>query len=57
MADITLTAAQVKGISSLSDARRKAADVTEDGTINVSDISGIAAHVKSIKSLPDKTIA
>ena len=57
VADITLTAAQVKGISSLSDARRKAADVTEDGTINVSDISGIAAHVKSIKSLPDKTIA
>lgn len=55
--DITLTAAHVKGVSSLNENRRKAADINGDNSINVSDISRIAAHVKSIKSLPDKTIA
>ena len=55
--DVTLTAAHVKGISSLSAKRLKAADVNEDGKVNVSDITRIAAHVKGIRALADKNIA
>ena len=55
--DISLAAAQVKGVSSLSDSRRKAADVNEDKIVNISDVSMIAAHVKSKKKLPDKNVA
>ena len=53
----TLTDAHVKGISSLSEKRLKAADVNEDGKVNVSDITRIAAHVKGIRALSDKNIA
>lgn len=48
--DISLIAAHIKGIKSLSVSKEKA-DVNNDGKINVTDTSLVAAHIKGIKSL------
>jgi hypothetical protein len=49
--DITLTAANVKGVKILSEKRRARADVNGDGKINITDVIMIAAHVKGKKML------
>ena len=49
VSDISMLAAQVKGLKIMSDT--SAADLNGDGTVNVSDISLLAAHVKGIKTL------
>ncbi len=49
--DVSLAAAHVKGVKSLSGDKLAKADVNGDGKVNVTDVSLIAAHIKGIKTL------
>ena len=50
-ADITKTAAHIKGLKTLKDDEKDRADVNKDGKINSGDITKIAAHIKGLKKL------
>ena len=52
--DISLLAANVKGIRPLAEEKLDAADLNGDNKINVTDISLLAAHVKGIRPLVPK---
>ena len=49
--DISIIAANVKGIRPIDKYSINAADTNSDGSINVSDIALAAAHVKSIRKI------
>ena len=46
VADISVTAAHIKGVMPLEGARLAAADVNADGSVNITDLSQIVGHVK-----------
>ena len=50
-ADITKTAAHIKGLKKLTDEEKKRADTNTDNRIDSSDIMRIAAHIKGLKKL------
>ena len=50
-ADITKTAAHIKGMKTLSDSEKARADVNGDSKINSADITKIAAHIKGLKTI------
>ena len=50
-ADITKTAAHIKGLKTLKDDEKVRADVNKDGKINSGDITKIAAHIKGLKKI------
>ena len=54
--DVSIVAAQVKGIKKLDGRGPLTADVDENGKINITDVSSIAAHVKSSKKIPRKYV-
>ena len=50
-ADITKTAAHIKGLKTLNEEQKLRADVNIDGKVNSADIAKIAAHIKGLKKL------